>query len=629
VSITRPTATVEIDFTTNLSAGFAYSERVLSDGPYRYYQLRETSGTSAADASGNGLTGTYSGTITYDQTSGKPVTGETASRYIDIASVGRVAFAQPPAGTTRLTLEAWVYRATLDGNAATRYMIADADGDSDGNDWMGWSVRGDGSIHMKSGNCDWTSTTTPITAAAWHHLAVVMDVEADTVTFYRNGAALAATFSPAIDAGKVGFQRTGAVSWYWGKAIDNTTNSTVSRIAEPAVYTEALAASQVNDHYTAATVTPFAGYTWTNVTPYLDDTDPITRRFGRESSLSEVTPMELSFRLRNRDRRFEIENSASPYYPNVEGGRPCRVTMVQDAITYNWAFGFIQDFPQDYPEGALVGSVPIVATCYLERIQQSDMGTRAFTQQLAGARINRVLHIAGQPTSMRTLDAGANTMMAQTDASGTVGDHAQKVARSDRGLFFFDGQGYAVFQDGTYRATNSRAISAQGTLGLPEIGYRRPNFHAPLSMVRNIIKLRRPGGVEVTAVDAVSKGKRGERDYSDELLLVDDSTLASRAADLLADYKDPVLRIRSVEFSPQQADGFWADSLGVRLSDRYMWTFAPMVGSPVLRDVHVEGVADVYDFREGAYSSVWFLSLAAPAPAPAAGSFRGLLALTG
>jgi hypothetical protein len=65
------------------------------------------------------------------------------------------------------------------------------------------------------------------------------------------------------------------------------------------------------------------------------------------------------------------------------------------------------------------------------------------------------------------------------------------------------------------------------------------------------------------------------------------------------------------------------------LSDRYMWTFAPMVGSPVLRDVHVEGVADTYDFREGAYSSVWFLSLAAPAPAPAAGSFRGLLALTG
>jgi hypothetical protein len=624
MSTTRPTATVEIDFTTNLAAGMSYSERVLTDGPYLYYQLRETSGTAAADASGNGLTGTYAGSYTQNETSGKPVTGETASRYVTLGSGGRVSFPNAvPLVSSQVTLEAWVYRATLDGLTTTYYRIAD--GPSTGSDWMSFAIRGDGKLHLSSGYAAVLTTGAPISAATWYHVASVMDVAADTVTFYVNGVAQA-TADPGISP-FVGFQRTGGTTWFWGGYDSGRT--AVSRIAEPALYTQALSASQLLDHYNAAATVPFAGYTWTNVTAYLDDTEPITRRFGRESSLSEVTPMELTFRLRNRDRRFEIENSASPYYPNVEGGRPCRVTMVQDAITYNWAFGFIQDFPQDYPDGALVGSVPIVATCNLERIQQSDMGTRSFVQQLAGARINRVLHIAGQPTSMRTLDAGANSMMAQTDATGTVGDHAARVARSDRGLFFFDGQGYAVFQDGTYRATNSRAISAQGTLGLPEIGYRRPNFHAPRSMVRNVIKLRRPGGVEVTAVDAVSKGKRGERDYSDELLLVDDSTLASRAADLLADYKDPVLRIRSVEFSPQQSDGFWADSLGVKLSDRYMWTFAPMVGSPVLRDVHVEGVADTYDFREGAYSSVWFLSLAAPAPAPAAGSFRGLLALTG
>jgi hypothetical protein len=609
VSTTRPTATVEIDFTTNLSSGFAYSERVLSDGPYRYYQLRETSGTTATDASGNGLNGTYSGTVTLNQTSGKPVTGETLSRYIDIASVGRIAFAQPPAGATRVTLEAWVYRATMDGNSATRYMIVDVDGDTDGNDWMGWSVRGNGSVHLKSGYGDWVSTTTPITAATWHHLAVVMDVEADMVTFYRNGAALAAT-PPALDANRVGFQRTGNVSWYFGRAATNSTHGTVGRLAEPAVYTDALSASQVNDHYVAATVVPFAGYSWTNVTTYLDDSEPLTRRFGRESSVGDTTPMELTFRLKNNDRRFEIENSASPYYPNVEGGRPCRVTMVQDAASYQWAFGFIQDFPQDYPEGSLVGSVPIVATCNLERIQQSDMGTRSFAAQLAGARVNRVLHIAGQPSSMRTLDAGANTMMAQADVSGTVGDHAQQVARSDRGLFFFDGQGYAVFQDGNYRTTNARATASQGTLGHAEIQYRRPNFHAPLSMVRNVIKLRRPGGVEVVAVDATSKGKRGERTYSDELLLVDDAALATRAAALLADYKDPTLRIRSVEFNPQQSTGHWLDSLGVRLSDRYTWVFQPMQGSSITRDVFVEGVADTYDFREGLYLSTWFLSLA-------------------
>jgi hypothetical protein len=627
VSTTRPTVTVEIDFTTNLSSGFSYSERVLSDGPYLYYRLQETSGTAAADASGNGVGGTYAGTVTLNETSGKPVTGETASRYITLGSGGRISYPETvPRNATQVTLEAWVYRTTLDGSTSTFYRIGES---SQSADWMSFSIRGDGNLYMDSGFTDARTSTAPIAAATWYLVACVMDVEADTITFFVNGVALATTYSPAVDAGRVGFQRTSWEPWYWGANNTVGHTATVTRIAEPALYTQALSATQLLDHYNAATVTPFAGYTWTNVTTYLDDTEPITRRFGRESSLSDVTPMELSFRLLNRDRRFEIEYSSSPYYPNVEGGRPCRITMVQDAVTYNWAFGFIQDFPQDYPEGSLYGTVPIVATCNLERIQQGDMGTRSFTQQLAGARINRVLHIAGQPTSMRTLDAGANSMMAQTDAGGSVGDHAMRVARSDRGLFFFDGQGYAVFQDGSYRVTNSRATGAQGVLGQSEIDYRRPNFHAPLSMVRNVIKLRRPGGVEVTAVDAVSKGKRGERDYSDELLLVDDSVLATRAANLLADYKDPKLRIRSVEFSPQQADGFWADSLGVRLSDRYMWTFAPMVGSPVLRDVHVEGVADAYDFREGAYSSVWFLSLAAPAPAPAAGSFRGLLALTG
>jgi hypothetical protein len=609
VSTTRPTVTVEIDFTTNLSSGFSYSERVLSDGPYLYYRLQETSGTAAADASGNGVGGTYAGTTTLNETSGKPVTGETASRYVTLGSGGRVSFPSTvPRNATQVTLEAWVYRATLDGSTSTFYRICDPP-DAAAADWMSFSIRGDGNLYMNSGFTDARTSTAPIAAATWYLVACVMDIEADTYTFYVNGVALTTTYVTAGVAPRVGYQKTGTGNWFWGCNNDTGHTVPVSRIAEPALYTQALSATQLLDHYNAAAVTPFAGYTWTNVTTYLDDTEPLTRRFGRESSLSDVTPMELSFRLLNRDRRFEIEYSSSPYYPNVEGGRPCRVTMVQDAVTYNWAFGFIQDFPQDYPEGSMVGSVPIVATCYLERIQQGDMGTRAFTEQLAGSRINRLLHIAGQPTSMRTLDAGVNSMMAQTDASGSVGDHAARVARSDRGLFFFDGQGYAIFQAGNYRTTNARSTSSQGTLGHAEIQYRRPNFHAPLSMVRNVIKLRRPGGVEVVAVDAVSKGKRGERTYSDELLLTTDAALATRAGVLLAAYKDPKLRIRSVEFNPQQSTGHWADSLGVKLSDRYTWVFDPFQGTTLTRDVFVEGVSDTYDFRAGEYLSTWFVSL--------------------
>jgi hypothetical protein len=286
VSTTRPTVTVEIDFTTNLSAGLSYSERVLTDGPYLYYQLRETSGTAAADASGNGVGGTYAGTVTLNETSGKPVTGETASRYVTLGSGGRVSFPNAvPIVSSQVTLEAWVYRATLDGLTTTYYRIAD--GPSTGADWMSFAIRGDGKLHLDSGYADVLTTGAPISAATWYHVASVMDVEADTVTFYVNGVAQA-TADPGISP-FVGFQRTAGTTWFWGGY--DSGRSTVSRIAEPALYTQALSASQLLDHYNAAAVTPFAGYTWTNVTSYLDDAEPITRRFGRESSLSDVTPM--------------------------------------------------------------------------------------------------------------------------------------------------------------------------------------------------------------------------------------------------------------------------------------------------------------------------------------------------
>jgi hypothetical protein len=604
-ALLRPTATVQIDFSSDLSAGLAYYEKVAADGPYLWYRLKETAGTVAADAAGNALTGTFAGSYTLNQTSGKPITGETASRYVNFGSGGRISYDSTAArNSVRLTWEAWIYQATLSGSAATFYRIADSSGSSD---WMAFSVRGDGKLYMESGFSDAMTSTSPISAATWYHVACVADVEADTYTFYVNGVAQATTYAlPGLNV-KVGFQRTSVEPWFWGAR--DTGTASVSRIAEPALYTYALATSQLSDHYNAAITTPFSGFSWTTVNDFLDDREPLTRKFGRESNTSGVTPMELSFRLWNRDRRFEIDNPASPYYPYVVPGRPVRVQMVQDGVTYDWAFGYIQDFPQDYSDD-LFGTVPIVANCFLEKMNQAEMSSRAFSEQLAGARMGQVLSIAGQPQSMRSLDAGANQMMAQIVESGSAGDHAQQVARSDRGMQFFDGRGYAVFQDGNYRTSNARAVSSQGTLGPVEINYRRPQFHSPKSLIRNVIRLRRPGGVEQQAIDAASKQKYGESTYSDELLLANDSALAARAADLLADYREPALRVRSVEFDPRQSTGHWEDSLGVQLSDRYTWQFDPMQGSSLIRAVYVEGVSDVYDFRSGQYLSHWVLSLA-------------------
>lgn len=606
MSTTRPTVTVEIDFTTNLSAGLAYYEQVTTTAPYVYHRLQESAGTSAADASGNGATGTYAGTYTLNQTAGKPVTGETASRYVNFgggtSTPGNVGFAGVVPANDLLTIEAWIYQASLSGSASTVYNIFLNAGTSAASSLLQFELHGDGRLRLYAGG-GWTdSTAAVVTAATWYHLAVTVDGANGSVKMYVNGASV--SVNTTNQRSPLTLSQTNT-QWRWGSAVGQ---EAVSRIAEPAVYLQPLAASTISDHYNAAATVPFAGYTWTNVTSYLDDQQPLTRRFGRESGLAEVVPMELAFTLLNRDRRFEPEYTTGPYYPNVVPGRPCRVTMTQDAVTYDWAFGFIQDFPQDYSND-LVGRVPIVATCMLERMNQDSMGNRVFVQQLAGSRMAVLLNIAGQPASRRTLDAGANQVMAQTLEAGASGDHARQVARSDRGLFFFNGAGFAIFQDGSYRTTNTRATTSQGTLGRAEILYAAPVFHAPKAMIRNEIVLRRPGGVDQTAEDSTSRGRYGRQTYSDELLLTTDAATATRASTLLAAYKDPKLRIRSVTFNPQQGAGFFGDSLGVRLSDRYTWTFQPLQGSQVSRDVFVEGVSDTYQFRVGEYLSTWFLNL--------------------
>lgn len=611
MTTTAPTLAVEIDFTTNLSSGLAYYEKVLADGPYAYHRLKETSGTALADSSGNGRGATVVGSITLNLTSGKPVSGETASRYIDMNTGARLAWARPPSGVTRYTWEAWVYRSSLDGNAATKYHIFSVLGNSVRG--AHFAILGNGKLYYRAAVSEATTTTTPIAATTWYHVALVVDAVEDTATFYVNGTQLTTSWSLAGSApNQAGWLQTAPYNaeYVWGAA--EAAHLTVSRLAEPAFYTESLSEAQLSDHYGAAATVPFAGYTWTDVTSYVLRDPGISRSFGRESSAEEVQPMTLEYVLVNDDRRFEVGNTASPYNPNVVPGRPTRIQLTQDAVTYDWAFGFIEDFPQSWDVSGKFGRVRIVAHDYLERMNQYELGSRTLAEQPSGSRIGSLANIAGVPTANRAIDAGDEDVMAQTVESGTVGDHARQVARTDRGMVFFDGRGYLVFQDGTYRTVNSRSTASRGTLGrvgsADIVTLGAPEFHAPTSLIRNEIAIRRPGGVEQTAADGVSRSKYGPRSHSDELLFPTDAEAATRAAELLADYKDPQLRVRAISFNPARTPGQWDHSLGVQLSDRYTWRFEPLQGSAIVRDVFVEGVSDRWVGSE--YRSTWFLSLA-------------------
>lgn len=69
-----------------MQPGFtAYDTSVLSDSPYAYYKLDETTGSIASDTSGNGRNGTYAGTIT-KAVSWSAQGGSTRAPYFDNAA---------------------------------------------------------------------------------------------------------------------------------------------------------------------------------------------------------------------------------------------------------------------------------------------------------------------------------------------------------------------------------------------------------------------------------------------------------------------------------------------------------------------------------------------------------------
>lgn len=97
-------------------AALTYAQQVLADSPLIYWKLDETSGTTAADASGNGRDGTIAGSgVTY---SASPVLahGSTSALTFD-GSTGRVVSPSINMNAyTSFTVEFWMNIAAFDGS---------------------------------------------------------------------------------------------------------------------------------------------------------------------------------------------------------------------------------------------------------------------------------------------------------------------------------------------------------------------------------------------------------------------------------------------------------------------------------------------------------------------------------
>jgi serine protease AprX len=219
-----------------------YRAAVLGDGPLGYWRLGEAGGTTAADASGNGRSGAYTGGFTLGATDALSADPDGAAAFDGVSGVVTVPGIGDGAVASGFTLEAWV-RAEgrqTDRGIAGKWGYHWSTGGGGILLWL--DVAGNYGLAVTSDHANYLSTTVAPTPGKWEHVVGTWD--GATLSLYLNGTLLASRpFAGNPGSHSAEFQLGGYgvnAARYLNGALD-----------EVALYGRALSAPEVQEHHAA------------------------------------------------------------------------------------------------------------------------------------------------------------------------------------------------------------------------------------------------------------------------------------------------------------------------------------------------------------------------------------------
>jgi len=234
-----------------------YDSTVLADSPVLWWKLNETSGSTAADSSGNSHTGTYSSVT---QGLWGPIianASETSGQFAS-ASSSKVTSSYNPSGFTALTVEAWVNQLGLGQPGGGNPRIADnSHTDSDNNGFQFFLMGSAGSyyptLYVGNGSTNTNAATASVAVPAygWGYVAGVWNGNGDgKARTYLNGI-LVGTSAGSVSTMSAG-SGAGVVA---GIGIPYNGDYFTGLIAQIAVYSTALSQARLIAHYQAGAYT--------------------------------------------------------------------------------------------------------------------------------------------------------------------------------------------------------------------------------------------------------------------------------------------------------------------------------------------------------------------------------------
>lgn len=335
----------------------------------------------------------------------------------------------------------------------------------------------------------------------------------------------------------------------------------------------------VDEVDTSGTVTGTYAFTWADITC---DVQSMVIRHGRERFTNRYDVATMQLQLLDDKGVYQFSDD----HPlGLTPGRPIRVTATHKGTSYPTYYGILDDIGQRYQlDGHVFTTFSVMDASSILGNTQTQSGVESVPNP--SERIEEIADQAGYP--FRRLDPDATNpyavgLQGLMQSGRSLRDEAGITADTEGGSFFGDREGYLVYKNRDWIKTDPLVNTVQANIvAMPHPGVMwnpdgMPTVTDPplicnsefqtswsLDRVMNIVILGNTGSTPKTFTDETSLKKYGPRTYQ-RLDFIGwgtqgDNFLPYRAADLMAGYADPVLRVDSLSFNTkvqERPDVFW------------------------------------------------------------------------
>lgn len=319
----------------------------------------------------------------------------------------------------------------------------------------------------------------------------------------------------------------------------------------------------------------------------------ITIKRGRNIMRDTFEAGSAVVRVLDPNSYFNPQNTSSPYYGYLTPLRKLRISGTVGGVGYFLFSGYTTEYKYTYPQNEATGYVDIICSDAFRLMQQAGITTvaSATAGQDTGTRIGKILDQVSWPSSMRTIDTGQTTCVADPGTSRTALDALKNAEFSEQGAFYINQEGTAIFLNRTnvIKTYGQTPIEFNQTTGIP---YTNLVFAFDDKLIINSAGMTRVGGTQQVAEDSASIAKYFPHQLNEQNLVAQtDADTLNIAKIYVATRKETTIRIDAMTVDLLDPDVPTATMLDLDYFQPLKITNVQPDGSTIVKTLQAQGLA--------------------------------------